>query len=66
MPLPQDTCRLFWVATTLRVKQALRNHAAANDVPRIRWTNLATLPTPTSQRQDAYCCFAYSALACFR
>jgi hypothetical protein len=36
MPLPQDTCRLFWVATTLRVKQVLRNHATANDVPRIR------------------------------
>jgi hypothetical protein len=63
MPLPQDTCRLFWVATTLRVKQALRNHAAANDVRRIGCTNLATLATPTSQREDAYCSFAYSAFA---
>jgi len=33
MPLPQDTCRLFWVATTLKVKQALRNHAARERCP---------------------------------
>ena len=41
MPLPQDTCRLFWVATRVRVKQALKNDAAANDVLRIRLNELS-------------------------
>jgi hypothetical protein len=49
MPLSQDTWRLFWVATTLKVKQALKESRSRERCP----PNLLNEPSDTSRANVA-------------